>query len=36
MLPAKEHKKLKGRNYLLFGVLLGVVALFYVITLVKF
>ena len=36
MPPAKEHKKLKGRNYLLGGVLLAVVALFYVITLVKF
>jgi len=36
MPPSKEHKKLKGRNYLLGGALMALVVLFYVITLVKF
>jgi hypothetical protein len=36
MPPSKEHHKRRGRNYLLGGALLALVALFYVITLVKF
>jgi hypothetical protein len=36
MPPSKHHEKRRGRNYLLGGALLALVALFYVITLVKF
>ncbi len=32
----EEHKKRAGRNYALAGVLLGMVALFFVVTLVKY
>jgi hypothetical protein len=31
----EEHKKRAGRNYALGGILLGLVVLFFVITLVK-
>jgi hypothetical protein len=36
MPPSKHHDKRRSRNYLLAGALLALVALFYVITLVKF
>jgi hypothetical protein len=31
----EEHKKRAGRNYVLAGILLGMVALFFMVTLVK-
>ncbi len=31
----ERHKRRRGRNYLLFGALLALVVLFYVITIVK-
>ncbi len=35
-MPTNEHqRRLRGRNYALAGVLLGLVVLFFVITLVK-
>jgi len=36
MPPSDEHKRRRGRNYLLVGVLLALVVLFYAITIVKF
>jgi hypothetical protein len=33
---SKRHKELRSRNIVLAGVLFGLVALFFVITLVKF